>query len=575
MICYVFLLAFGLTGCQASPPAGIDKALKQNPQDFLVQAVVGPQGDGTYVVPTTQIVASAGKVIEFRGRPVSLALNPDETVLAVKNINNLIFIEMGGQKIVQELEISNFGSSFCGIVWSHDGATVWATSADRFLHRITRGDDGQFAWMEKIELPGPGGRGNSAPGGLAIDAERSLIYVAMSRNNAIGVIDTKTSKLLEEIPVGIAPYNVLICGDYAYITNWGGRRPRKGDLTGLTSGSKVVINKAGIASTGTVSVIDLNRRQVIKEIDVDLHPSGMSLAPDKSRLYVANANSDTVSVIDTATHKVTTRWPARPMAELPFGSAPDALAISSDGSTLYVALAGNNCLAVMDTQTGKVKGLIPTGWYPADVVLTRNNGFLCVANTKGQGKQFPAEEAIPAYNSRNHIGSVSLIIRPDAAKLADYTYRSAVNMRLPRMKEQMDLGKTEKRFVPVPTRPGEVSHFKHVLYIIKENRTYDQVFGDMPQGNGDPRLCHFGRDITPNHHALAEEFVLLDNFYCNGVLSADGHQWTDEGFVTDYIEKSFGGFKRSYPYDGDDCLAYASSGFVWDHVLRAGLTFRN
>jgi len=132
-----------------------------------------------------------------------------------------------------------------------------------------------------------------------------------------------------------------------------------------------------------------------------------------------------------------------------------------------------------------------------------------------------------------------------------------------------------KNKVPVPQVPGQKSKFKHVVYIIKENRTYDQVFGDMPQGNGDSNLVHFGREITPNHHKLAETFVLMDNYYCSGILSADGHQWTDEAYVTDYIEKFFGGFSRSYPYDGDDALAYASSGFIWDNVLRNGLTFRN
>jgi len=147
-------------------------------------------------------------------------------------------------------------------------------------------------------------------------------------------------------------------------------------------------------------------------------------------------------------------------------------------------------------------------------------------------------------------------------------------MQLPRIYETMNLEQVEERVVPVPTRPGEKSVFKHVLYIIKENRTYDQIFGDLPQGNGDPSLTIFGREVTPNHHAIAERWVLLDNTYCNGVLSADGHQWTDEGVVTDYLEKAFGGFVRSYPYDGDDPLAYASSGFIWDYALRAGHSFR-
>jgi hypothetical protein len=150
-----------------------------------------------------------------------------------------------------------------------------------------------------------------------------------------------------------------------------------------------------------------------------------------------------------------------------------------------------------------------------------------------------------------------------------------LNNSLARSPEVSDKHKGSRNKVAVPVVPGQTSFFKHVVYIIKENRTYDQVFGDMPQGNGDTALVEFGRDVTPNHHLLAEEFVLLDNFYCSGVLSADGHQWTDEAYVTDYLERSFGDFARSYPYDGDDALAYASSGFIWDNVLTHGLTFRN
>ncbi len=205
-----------------------------------------------------------------------------------------------------------------------------------------------------------------------------------------------------------------------------------------------------------------------------------------------------------------------------------------------------------------------------------------VANVKGFGSRGSDHGIAPhlqtdrsgGYNAHDYVGSVSLIPFPDEATLADYTEQVAIQMRLPEMQQAMDLEAGPPRPVPVPIRPGEVSRFKHVLYIIKENRTYDEMLGDMEQGNGDPSLCLFGRDVTPNHHALAEEFVLFDNFYCNGVLSADGHQWTDEGFVTDYIEKNFGGFPRSYPYDGNDALAYSPSGFIWDHVLRKGLSFR-
>ena len=581
------LLCLGIVGCVTTTTtlSGIDRALVQGPDTFLEKAVVGPMGDGTYVVPTTQTIRPAGQTVEFPGRPVDLAVRPDGSLLAVKNRNDVTFFDPATCTIVQVLPLPDDGNSFCGILWT-DNDTVWTTASSNTLHMARVGANGSFAWEAPIALPGPGGpKDNSVPGGMAFDIAANRLFVALSRNNTLGVVDLATRELVAQIPVGIAPYDVILAGGRAYISNWGGRRPAAGDLSGPTSGSRAVIDERGIASSGTVSVLDVVSQKVIAEVAVELHPCAMILSPNRRTLYVANANSDSVSVVDTETLAVVDRWSTQPLAGLPLGSGPNALALTAGGATLYVANGGNNCIAALDTSSGRLRGLIPTGWYPGDVTLSTDESMLYVANTKGVGSR--DETAIPkmkiehfgpdwhGHNTHDHMGSVSFIPVPDAPALDEMTYQVAVNMRLPRMtvNEKGMAAGTNK--VPVPTKPGEVSVFKHVLYIIKENRTYDQVFGDMPQGNGDPTLCQFGRDVTPNHHALAEEFVLLDNFYCNGVLSADGHQWTDEGYVTDYLEKQFGGFNRSYPYDGDDALAYASSGFIWDHVLGAGLTLRN
>ena len=207
------------------------------------------------------------------------------------------------------------------------------------------------------------------------------------------------------------------------------------------------------------------------------------------------------------------------------------------------------------------------------------------ANVKGVGSlyekanQAEKRKNVPGapggHNSHDLLGSVTLVAVPGADELERYTVRVGSNMRLPLLHKEMHLSKVRERVVPVPSRPGEVSVFKHVFYIIKENRTYDQVFGDMPEGNGEPKFCQFGEEVTPNQHVLARQYVLLDNFYCNGVNSADGHQWCNEGYVADYLEKSFGGFPRSYPYEGEDALAFAPNGFIWDGVLAKGLTFRD
>ncbi len=549
------------------------------PDLFNRRALVGPQDDGTHVVATSQIINPAGNTVIFPGRPTDLALNNAETILAVKNKSDLIFFDVDSQTIKQTLKLPEGGNTFAGIAWSSNDSIVWTTDTKGFLRSAIMGENG-FNWHKEIVLKGPEKEDNnrSYPGGFALDEDKDLIYVTLSRNNSLGVVNTKTMELEMQIPVGIAPFTVIIKDSKAYVTNWGGRIPNPEDITGSTSGSDAVVDpKTGIGSSGTVSVIDLKSRMVLKEIEVGLLPCNMVLSNDASRLYVANANSDIISVIDTKEDILLKSIETKPRAELPFGSAPNALVLGSSGKLLYVANGANNSLAVIDLKNDKVTGLIPTGWYPGAVVLNKAGTELIVANVKGIGGRWEERSKIPkgGFNSHDHMGSVTFISVPGEEELKAYTLQAASNMRLPKIINELNIEVTEEKVVPLPTRPGEKSVFKHVIYIIKENRTYDQVYGDLSQGNGDPNLCQFGREVTPNHHALAEKYVLLDNTYCNGVLSADGHMWAMEGFVTDYLEKSFGGFVRSYPYDGDDALAYSSGGFIWNKVLDAGLSFRD
>ncbi|MEJ7766238.1 MAG: bifunctional YncE family protein/alkaline phosphatase family protein [Chitinophagaceae bacterium] len=552
----------------------LEKVIKGN--DALhKEALVGPQAKGAYLVSTSQIIDPAGRMVTFPGRPVDMALNADESILAVKNMTNVVFMDARNHSIIQTLEytLPKAGSSFKGIGWSARGNKLWVSDDKGFLRSAKKNENGLFAWEDKILLPGPDKVG-PYPGGFDIDEKKELIYVALNRNNTVGIVNMNTGKLQTQVPVGVAPYSVTIKGSKAYVTNWGGRRPRPGDQSASSSNSMVVIDKNGIASTGTVSVINLVNNKVIAEITVNLHPCGMALSQDKSLLYVANANSDLVSVIDTRTDKVINKISCKPMEEIPFGSAPNDVVTSADGKTLYVANGGDNLLAVIDLEKNKLTALIPTGWYPSSIRLSGDGKRLFVANMKGNGSPDTAVRA-KGHSTLHQLGSVSFIDVPGTDSLESYTIRAAINMRLPKINKELNLAKVKENLVPVPIHPGERSVIKYVIYIIKENRTYDQVFGDMPLGNGDSSLCMFGRFVTPNHHKLAEEFVLLDNTYCNGVKSAEGHQWTSQGYVTDYLEKAFPAFTRGYPWNGNDPIVYAPTGFIWDDVLRAGLTFRD
>jgi YVTN family beta-propeller protein len=565
---------------------------------------VGQQADKSYLVATGQRISPAGEQVEFFGRPVDLALSPLGTLLAVKNSHGLVTIDLSNRQ-VRSLDFREIspkyiphlgGASFVGIAWEHNGRNVWMTDAYVGLHRASLMANGEFRWTSHIVLPGPvparvdGVRSKpkanpiatpSSPGGIAIDGEDKFLYVTLSQNNALGVVDLASGKLVDKIQTGVAPFSVLLAGDHAFVSNWGGRIPRTGERTSPSAGTPVLVDADGVASSGTVSVLDLKLHTSVAELEVGLHPTGMALAADAHRLFVANANSDTVSVIDTKRLRQIATIPVSPEPGIPFGSEPNALAVDRGARTLYIANGGDNAIGIFDVANKLMRGFVPTAWYPGSVVLDTGHNRLYVANVKGIGDLGIENGYPPNYikhrksgkNAYDYAGSVSVIAIPDDSTLAKYTKDVGTNLAYGSARESTV--PAHGLAVPLPASLRQQSVFKHVIYIIKENRTYDEVLGDMRQGDGDASLCMFCGDVTPNHHALGEQFVLFDNFYVNGQLSADGHQWTDEGIATDYLEKNMGGFSRSYPSDGTDPLAYSPAGFIWDAILRKGLTFRN
>ena len=573
--------------------------LSNSAAELLDKLKVGRQTDGSVVVPTNQVITPAGIHVEFPGRPVDLLVADGGKAVVVKNMRDLTVLDLPSGKVRQVLPLGAPGrpsGGFSAVGLAAIGDKVFATDTASGIRIAKWTAESKLAWEnEPLQLKAPeatGGRrsaGAAYPTGLATTPEGKL-WVCSNRGNEAQLLDPATGKAEAILPVGVAPYMPLVVGSKVYVSNWGGDRP-VGKAPFTTSGTPVKVDPVTtVANSGSVSVIAKSGDawKVEKSIPVGLHPCGMASAPGGKFLYVANANSDTVSVIDTSTDSVVETIVAKPESRLPFGSGSNAVAVSPDGTTLFVANGTNNCVAVvlLGNRSGGehgpianrpsfIIGLIPTGWYPGAITLPPGGKHLIIANVKGVGSLATKRDPDKGRNSHDHMGSVSIIPVPDAEQLKTFTTRVAANNRLARSLAGLEKPRPGITAKPLPERHGEPSPIEHVIYVIKENRTYDQVFGDMKEGNGDPKLCIFGEEVTPNHHKLAREFVLLDNFYCSGILSADGHQWVAEAYVTDYLEKQFGGFTRSYPYEGDDPLAYAASGFLWDNALARKKTIFN
>jgi len=411
---------------------------------------------------------------------------------------------------------------------------------------------------------------------------RRLLLLPLIHDNLLAVFDLESKTLLAKIEVPVAPFACALAddGSYAYVSNWGGRVPREGELsapTGLEeTADRVVIDRRGVLASGTVTRVNLVTMKVEKILEAGLHPTAMALDSGANRLFVANTNEDTISVIDTRSDAVTATWKLRPFARDVYGVAPTALLVSpraeahpaeaADRKTLYVACGGINAVLVLDASDGRQLGMIPTAWYPTVLASSPDGKYLSVSTLLGVGSGSQEKEPKGRY-VHAYRGTVHVIPVPDAAQLRNYSLAVAENNRMSASVPEPTALRTEP--VAIPSRPGEPSLIEHVVYIIKENRTYDQLFGDLEQGNGDPSLVLYGEGVADNHRKIAREFVLLDNFYASGGNSGDGHQWVTQANETSYaLWPAYQG--RSYPYDGTDPIAYSKAGFIWDAAVAKG-----
>lgn len=425
--------------------------------------------------------------------------------------------------------------------------------------------------------------GATAVARRANPAGHRVAVVALPANDALAVLDAANGALLTTIPLGVLPVGAVVAqdGSTAYVTNLGGPKPASGERAALECcdprAERVRIDARGLAERGSVSRVDLVSGRVTRVITAGLHPSGIAWDEAHARLYVANGNSDDVTVIDTHADSVVGTIPVAPFRLDRIGLAPTAVAVTPDGATLFVALGGANAVAMFDVSGGRaarLRGLIPTGWYPTTLDVSADGATIAVGTLLGLGSGTAKPGALVGRYVHAVRGSVHVIPVPSDAELAAYTTAVAQNNRL-----ALRSGPAAPSLAPranavdraVPERPGEASLVKHVVFIIRENRTYDQILGDMGKGESDPSLVQYGRDVTPNAHALADQFVLLDHFFASGGNSADGHQWLTQANETEYpMWPLYVG--RSYPSESNDALTYSSGGFLWEAALAKGRT---
>ena len=560
----------------------------------LSDHLVGRQADGSVLNPDNQYVTPAGVSIEQTGRPMDLAVRPDgHTAVDLTKSGSGLFtvVDLVEHKVLQQYTppkgtgSGNVGVT--GLLYSRDGDTLYATQTTDIL-RFAVAADGTLSSPAVIKIPADasvpkspaGAAAAPLPTGLAWAPDGTHILVVIDGWDRIGVLDPATSTLSAQTPVGVAPRDIVVIGNHAFVSNEGGRRPTADDFTNLSYDSPVVADKKdGRADSGTVSEVDLATNQVVHTYKVGLDPS--SLLAHGGELLVTNSSDDTVSVIDTVRHQVAQTFNVNPLPGQPFGSSPNALEFL-DPTHLAVSLGRNNALAVYEYRGARhpaaFDGLIPTAWYPGTLHWDAPLDRLIVANQAGVGalgkdgtiSEGPGTTPATGRQVFADVGTVGIVARPTRQEMAGYTAQVFADNQWNGLRSRNQRGSGHARPAAVPRRTGDPSKIKHVFMIVRENRTYDQELGDDPRGNGNPAYAQFGQHVTPNAHALARQFPLIDNLYSDGTNSASGHTWLDASFVNDYLERSYANYIRDYGQP--DAMVYPKSGFLWDNAQAHGLS---
>jgi YVTN family beta-propeller protein len=536
----------------------------------------GPVGKGVTLLPNGWRIAPAGSHLDVGDLPLAMAIHPDGRHVVITNNGwskpSLRVVDLERRQVTQKLALDH---AWLGLAWHPDGKRLYSSgAADNSIREVEwRGDrlaagrtltvsPPQATKDEKLINPG-------FMGGLAVSADGTTLYAAQVYGKAVVALDLGKGVVVARQELLAEAYTAVLSPDQRalYVSVWGGAR---------------------------IAVLHPKTLAPIDEIIVGEHPNAMQFSKDGRRLFVACANTNAVWVVDLATRVAVEKIAVALSPLAPPGSTPNALALSPDGQTLLVANADNNTVAVVDVaRSGESRflGFIPTGWYPTGVAFDRDGQNVLVLSGKGltpvanpTGPQPNATREDSSYIAALLNGALSIVKRPSTEELAALTWRVFSITAYNDGRREAPPGRPPGS--PIPGRVGEPSPIKHVFYVIRENRTYDQVLGDLPQGNGDPNLTLFGEDVTPNAHALAREFVLFDNFYVDAEVSNDGHAYSMAAYATDAVEKlwptlygqrgglylSEGGHEIRNNYGN---LSAPADGYIWDFATRAGVSVRS
>jgi DNA-binding beta-propeller fold protein YncE len=553
------------------------------------------------LLPNQWSLRPAGSHVELDDFPVNIQLHPKGKWAAVLHCGYskhvVLMVDLAEKKVISRADVPE---AFYGLVFSPDGRKLYCSGASGEEVFVFACENGNLSNRQSIPLRKP--TENGVPAGVTTDAAGKTLFAANLWNSHVSQVKLSDNSVRDMALSPIRPVPEQAGAvDEDFETAAATKRAKAAELAddpgsvfpyGCVFDPKRDRLYVSLWAAARVAVVDLKTEQVIQRWPTGEHPCEMALRRDGKFLFVANANDNTVTILDASTGRaVETIW-ATLFPHAPRGATPNSVALSPDEKTLFVANANINAVGVFDVENpghSRSLGFIPVGWYPTSVRVTPDGRQLLVANGKGntamanpRGPQPVKESTKEQYIAKLLRGTISIIDLPTGKQLAaQMSTWTAEVLKCTPLRPDATVAANRPEHNPVPVKPGDASPIKHCIYIIKENRTYDQVFGDMPEGNGEPSLCLFPERVTPNHHKLVREFVLLDNFYAEAEVSADGHEWSMAAYATDFVEKTWPlnyGHKRSkfpYPAEGEFAIAAPASGYIWDRAHEAGVTYRS